>query len=35
MTSLWLDRSDEIQTEPFHPGMEYDDVVGRAPGSRE
>ena len=27
MTSLWLDRSDEIQTDPFHPGMEYDDLV--------
>ena len=27
MTSLWLDRSDEIQTDQFDPGVEYDDVV--------
>ena len=27
MTSLWLDRSDEIQTDQFDPDAEYDDVV--------
>ena len=27
MTSLWLDRSDQIRTDQFNPGAEYDDVV--------
>ena len=27
MTSLWLDRSDSIETDPFAPGAAYDDVV--------
>src|SRR5215210_6628123 len=27
MTSLWLDRSDSIETDPFAPDAAYDDVV--------
>jgi len=27
MTSLWLDRPDHIETDPFVPGADYDDVV--------
>ena len=27
MTSLWLDRSDHIETDQFTPDAEYDDVV--------
>ena len=27
MTSLWLDRSNQIETDQFTPGAAYDDVV--------